>query len=149
MTVQPVPDGYHTITPYLTVRGATQLLDFVKQAFEAVETECLRLSDGSVKHASVKIGDSMLMLGEVPADMPGVEAMPSMLYLYLPDMQAAFDRAVAAGAEVFEEPTDHFYGDRSGAVKDACGNVWYLATHVEDVPPEEIERRAAAMGRGE
>ena len=142
--VQAIPEGFHTITPYLTVRGAGELLDFVKRAFNAKETECLA-PDGTVKHAQVQIGDSMLMMGECPPDW---EPMLTSLYLYVDDVDAWFKRAVDAGGEVFEKPTDQFYGDRHGAVKDPCGNLWYIATHIEDVSSEEIAKRAAAMGGG-
>lgn len=139
MAVDPVPPGFHTVTPYLTVKGATELLEFVKQAFGAEETECQRGPDGKVNHAQVVIGDSNVMMGECPTDL---EPMPSTLYLYVDDVDAWFKQAIAAGGEVIEEPNDKFYGDRSGAVQDSCGNRWYMATHVEDVSPEEMERRA-------
>ena len=139
MPVEPVPPGYHTVTPYLTVRGATELLEFVKRAFEAEETDCIRDDKGRVTHAQVRIGDSNLMMGECPL---GRSPMPGTLYLYVDDVDAWFARARDAGGEVIEEPSDKFYGDRSGAVADASGNRWYLATRVEDVPPDEIERRA-------
>ena len=139
MSVDPIPEGYHTITPYLTVRGATELLEFVKRAFDARETECIRGPDGRVNHAQVLIGDSNVMMGECPKDH---EPMPGMLYLYVRDVDAWFAKATAAGATVIEELNDKFYGDRSGAVQDCSGNRWYMATHVEDVSPEEIQRRA-------
>ncbi len=135
MPVQPIPDGYHTITPYLPVQGATELLDFLKRAFNAVETEVMA-PDGRVRHAEVRIGDSRVMMGETPKD-----PMACMLYLYVDDVDAWFDRAVKAGGEIVEKPSDQFYGDRHGAIKDPCGNVWYMATHIEDVSPEEMERR--------
>jgi PhnB protein len=141
MAVNPIPEGFHTVTPYLTIKGATELLEFMKQAFGAEETECMRDGAGRVTHAQVLIGDSNVMMGECPVDH---EPMPSMLYLYVDDVDAWFKQAVAAGGEVIEEPGDKFYGDRSGAVQDASGNRWYIATHVEDVPPEEMARRAQA-----
>jgi PhnB protein len=139
MSVRAIPDGYHTVTPYLTIRGATELLQFVQDAFEAVETECIRSPDGRVQHAQVKIGDSKVMMGEAPQDF---QPMPGTLYLYVDDVDGWFDRAVRAGGEVLEQPEDKFYGDRTAAVKDASGNRWYMATHVEDVAPEELARRA-------
>ena len=142
--VQPIPEGFHTITPYLTVRGAGALLDFLKRAFDAKETECMGSGD-AVQHAQVQIGDSMVMMGECPPDF---EPTRAMLYLYVDDADAWFKRAVDAGGEVIEEPKDQFYGDRHGAVKDPCGNLWYMATHIEDLSPEEIAKRAAAMGKG-
>lgn len=146
MTVQPIPAGYHTVTPYLAVRGAGDVLAFVKNAFDAVETECVKLPDGTVKHAEVEIGDSRVMIGE--ATKAGFAPMPACLYLYVEDAAAWFQRAVDAGAEVVDELQDHFYGDRSGGVKDPAGNHWYVATHIEDVTPEEMERRMAQMSRG-
>ena len=143
--VQAIPDGFHTISPYLTVRGAGELLDFLKRAFDAKETECLA-PDGTVRHAQVQIGDSMVMMGECPPDF---EPARAHFYVYVDDVDAWFKRAVDAGAEVVSEPADQFYGDRHGGVKDAWGNIWYLATHIEDVSPEEIAKRAAtAMAEG-
>ncbi|MFT5051409.1 MAG: PhnB protein [Chlamydiales bacterium] len=139
MSVAPIPDGFHTVTPYLTIVGATELLDFVKQAFEAIETESVRCPDGRVQHAQVTIGDSPVMMGEAPADF---EPMPSTLYLYVDDVDAWYTRAIRAGGTVLEQPEDKFYGDRTAAVKDSCGNRWYMATHFEDAPPDELARRA-------
>ena len=139
--VEPVPDGYHTVTPYLAVRRAGELLAFLKRAFDAETVECIEMG-GAVHHAEVRIGDSMVMMGECPED---ADPQPTSLYLYVDDADAWFQRAVEAGAEVIMEPADQFYGDRHGAVKDPCGNSWYIATHIEDVSPEEIARRRAAM----
>ena len=139
MSVQPVPPGYHTVTPYLSIRGATELLAFTKAAFGAVETEAIRSPEGRVLHAQVKIVDSNVMMGEVPK---GSEPMPSTLYLYVDDVDEWFRRAVEAGGEVIEEPSDQFYGDRTASVKDGSDNRWYMATHVEDVSPEEIAERS-------
>ena len=138
--VQPVPDGFHTVTPYLVIQGVNKLLDFVSHAFDAKITDSIEMPDGSVKHAEVQIGDSRVMIGEAG---DGQDPMPGMLYLYVPDIDVFYAQAMAAGAESIQEPTDHFYGDRSGGVKDSCGNIWYIATHVEDVPPDELRRRAA------
>ena len=141
MPVKPVPDGYHTVTPYLTIRGVDKLIEFLKQVFGAQRTEYMTRPDGSVTHAEVRIGDSVVMMGE-PTNVS--EQMPGMLYLYIPDLDAAYKRALAAGATSVHEPTNEFYGDRSAAVKDASGNTWFMATHVEDVPREELEKRAKA-----
>ncbi len=138
MSVKPVPDGYHSVTPYLTVKGAAQLIGFLKEAFGAEET--FRMGGDRVMHAEVRIGDSMVMLGDAP-DQP----MPAMIHLYMPDVDAVYRRALTAGATSEREPADQFYGDRSAGVRDAFGNVWWIATHVEDVPPEELQRRAAAQ----
>lgn len=141
--VKPVPDGYHTVTPYLTAADAAGLLDFVKKAFGAVETYRMAAPDGAIRHAEVRLGDSMVMVGQARDEwLP----RPASLYLYVPDVDATYRSAVAAGGRSIQEPTTHFYGDRSGAVEDAEGNAWWIATHVEDVSPEEIGRRAAAQG---
>lgn len=142
--VKPVPAGYHSVTPYLMVDGAAALIDFLKEAFEAVETERLPGPDGKVGHAEVRIGDSVVMMGE--GDRYGV--MPAAIYLYVPDVDACYARALAAGATSLMEPADQFYGDRSGGVKDAFGNLWFVATHKEDVSPEELARRAEARAKG-
>jgi len=144
MAVKSVPDGHHTVTPYLVVKGVVKLLDFVVKAFDATVLMKMSRPDGSVGHAEAKIGDSMIMMGEAPSDERVTSAM---LYLYLPDADEAYRRAIAAGAESVMPVTTQFYGDRSGGVKDMCGNQWWVATHVEDVPMEEIERRAATMGK--
>ncbi len=136
MAVKPVPDGYHTVTPYLTAKGANSLIDFIKRVFGGEET--FRMGGDTVQHAEMRIGDSMLMLGEAPD-----EPVPGMLYLYVPDADAVYKRALGAGATSLREPTDMFYGDRTASVKDAFGNQWWIATHIEDVPPEELQRRAA------
>jgi uncharacterized glyoxalase superfamily protein PhnB len=138
MAVKPVPDGYHTVTPYLTVKDAGGLIDFIKQVFGGEET--FRMGEDSVAHAEMRIGDSMVMLGEAQN-----EPIPAMIHLYMPDTDAVYRRALAAGATSLREPTDMFYGDRTGGVQDRFGNQWWIATHIEDVPSEEMARRAAAQ----
>jgi len=142
MAVQPIPDGYHTVTPYLVLEGAAKFIDFAKQAFGAEETFRMAGPDGKIGHAELKIGDSMIMLGDAPGAQSG--PMPGMLHLYVPDADASYKRALQAGATSLREPADQFYGDRSAGVKDAFGNQWWLATHIEDVAPEEMQKRAAA-----
>ena len=144
MPVKPIPDGYHSITPYLIVKGATQLVDFLKRAFGAKEVHLMKGPDGGVAHGDVLIGDSHVMLGEGSGPWA---PQPTSLYLYLPDCDAAYTQALAAGGTSVQEPKTQFYGDRHGAVKDPSGNTWWMATHVEDVPPEELERRAADAAR--
>ncbi len=141
-TVKPIPDGYHTVTPYLVVPGAATLIDFLKLAFDATETYRHARPDGTVQHAEVRIGDSVVMMGE-PEDPS--KAMPATLCLYVEDADAAYRRAIEAGAASLREPATQFYGDRTGGVLDPCGNQWWVATHVEDVSPEEIERRVLAQ----
>jgi PhnB protein len=143
MAVKAIPDGYHSITPYLVGPDASGLLEFLKKAFGAVEMFRMNDPSGKVRHAEVKIGDSMVMLGEASDQHP---ALPSMLYVYVENADKVYQNALAAGAMSVMAPMNQFYGDRSGAVKDASGNTWWIATHVEDVPPEELARRAQAQG---
>ena len=138
MTVKPIPDGYHSVIPYLIVQGAAALIDFLRQAFDATEKERHTWPDGSIMHAEVKIGDSVIMLGEAKGEW---KPMPASIYLYVNDADATFRKAIKAGAVSVMEPADQFYGDRHGGVKDPCGNLWWVATHIEDVPPEELQRR--------
>jgi PhnB protein len=139
---KPIPQGYHTATPYLAVHGVPKLMTFLKQAFYAEERERMTAPDGRVSHAEMKIGDSIIMMGEPTGES---KSMPGMIYLYLEDTDAAYKRALQAGASSLREPTDMFYGDRNAAVTDPVGNQWWIATHVEDVPPEEMQRRMKAQ----
>jgi PhnB protein len=144
MPVKPIPEGYHTITAYMVVSGAAKLIDFMKRAFDGKETVCHRKPDGTIGHAEVKVGDSMMMLGE--ASEPW-KPMPCAIYMYVPDTDAVYKRALQAGATSIMEPANQFYGDRNAGVKDPCGNLWWIATHVEDVSPEELNRRAEAHAK--
>ncbi len=141
MAIKPVPDGFHTITPYLTVIDANGLLDFIKKAFNAKERHVMRGPDGSVGHADLVIGDSHVMLGQARGEWTPMHAQ---LYLYVTDCDAWYRQAIAAGATSVQEPKTQFYGDRHGCVKDLCGNLWWMATHVEDVSNEEMARRMKA-----
>jgi len=148
MAVKPIPEGYHSVTPYLTVDDPGKLIDFLKQSFSAEETVRMERPDGSIGHAEVRIGDSVVMIGGASEQW---NAMPGGIYLYVDDVDAACGRAIEAGAESVQEVTDQFYGDRQGGVRDPLGNVWWIATHVEDVPVDEIARRAeewAAKSQG-
>lgn len=138
MAVRPIPEGYHTATPYLMVPDVGRQIEFLKKAFGAVETSVARMSDGTVRHADVKIGDSHVMMGAARGEW---KAMPCAIYLYVDDTDATYDRAMAAGAESLMEPSDQYYGDRNAGVMDEAGNYWWIATHIEDVSPEEMERR--------
>jgi uncharacterized glyoxalase superfamily protein PhnB len=142
MAVKPIPDGFHTVTPYLVVNGVAKLIEFLKQAFAAEVTGCLSRPDGTVMHAQVRIGDSMVMMGEPQGEW---KPMPGSLYLYVPDTDALYHRAIQAGGTSLMEPADQFYGDRNAGVKDPVGNFWWIATHNEDVSPEELARRAEAV----
>ena len=146
MAVPTTPAGYHTVTPYLTASDAAAAIDFYKAAFGAEETCRLTMPDGSIAHAEIKIGDSHVMLGqECPAwgnkSPNSLGGTPVGLCVYLPDVDAAFAQAVAAGAAVDRPVVDQFYGDRSGTVTDPFGHKWTLATHVEDVAPEQMQKR--------
>ena len=143
MAAKPVPDGYHTVTPYLTVRGAPKVIEFLKQAFGAeLFHEPVKRPDGTIMHAQVQIGDSRIMIAE---ENEMAKATPSSLYLYVPNVDGVFQHAVKAGGSTIMEPMDMFYGDRSGGVKDPSGNSWYIATHKEDVTPQELAKRADAF----
>jgi PhnB protein len=133
------PDGYHSVTPYLVVDGAARLIDFLQQTFDAEEVERFAAPGNRIGHAELRIGDSLVMLGDAHGEH---KAMQAMLYVYVDDVDASFQRALTAGGTSVQAPTDHFYGDRSGGVKDPCGNIWYIATHIEDVSPAELKRRA-------
>jgi PhnB protein len=149
MTTKPIPEGYRTATPYLIVKGAADAIEFYKKAFGA--TEMLRMADpqGRVGHAEIKIGDSVIMLADEHPSM-GYRGPHSLggssvsILLYLEDVDRVFERAVKAGAKAQRPVTNQFYGDRSGTLEDPFGHVWTVATHVEDVPPEEMKRRAQA-----
>lgn len=141
MTVKFIPDGFHTVTPYLTVQGANQLLD-MKTAFDAEEVLCMKQPDGTINYAAVKIGDSMVEISEAER---GYTPMPGAIHLYVSDADAVHQRSLQAGATSLQEPTDMYYGERGAAVKDPVGNHWYIATHVEDLSPEELAKREAAL----
>jgi uncharacterized glyoxalase superfamily protein PhnB len=141
MAVKPIPDGFHTVTPYLIVKGAAKLLDFLEQAFRAEETFRMPGPEG-IMHAEVKIGDSFVMMSDA---MGEYGPTPTMLFLYVEDVDGVHKRAVQTGATSVQEPQNQFWGDRAGAVKDSFGNTWWIATHVEDVPMEELERRQREM----
>jgi len=143
MAAKPVPDGYHTVTPYLTVRGAPKVIEFLRQAFGAeISLEPIKRPDGTIMHAQVTIGDSRIMIAD---ESEMAKATESSLYLYVPNVDSVYQRAVKAGGNTIMEPTDMFYGDRSGAVKDPSGNSWFIATHKEDVAPQELAKRAEAF----
>jgi len=143
MTAKPIPDGYHSVTPYLTVRGAEKVIEFLKQAFGAkLSHDAIKRPDGSIMHAQVIIGDSRVMIAE---ENEMAKATTSTLYLYVPNVDIAYQLALKAGGKTVMEPSDMFYGDRSGGVKDPSGNSWFIATHKEDVAPQELQKRAEAF----
>jgi PhnB protein len=142
--VKPIPERYHSVTPYLVVQGVPKLLDFLKQTFNSTELERVPRPDGTISHAEVRIGDSVVMMGEANAQS---KPMPTMLYVYVEDADAVYKRALMAGAKSVRDLKDEFYGDRAGGVEDPMGNQWWIATHKEDVSPEELRRRMEALNR--
>ena len=140
-----IPEGSPTVTPYLAVKGTAALIDFLKVVFGATEIDRLALPDGRIMNAAVRIGDSMVMMGD-PGDRPPETAM---LYVYVPDCDAVYAKALAAGATSLQAPADMFYGDRTAAFQDASGNKWYVATHKEDVTGDELARRVSRPRSGE
>jgi uncharacterized glyoxalase superfamily protein PhnB len=142
MKVNYIPENCHAVTPYLVAPDAGRLIEFLKQAFDGVVGEKITRPDGTALHAQVRIGDSLLMIGQPP---PTMKPYPAVLYLYVPDCDATYKKALAAGAESQNEPADMFYGDRSGSVKDPAGNMWWIATHKEDLSTDELQQRATAM----
>jgi PhnB protein len=139
----PRPQGYATVTPYLVVQLVREVMRFIERAFGAVAVFPPMIDDGRVVHAEFRIGDSVVMMAEASDEW---KAMPAMLHVYVDEeVDLVYRRALEAGATSLREPADQFYGDRSATVRDACGNVWSIANHVEDVSPEEIARRVAAM----
>ncbi len=142
--VKPVPERYHSVNPYLVVQGVPKLLDFLKQTFNSTELERVSRPDGTISHAEVQIGDSVVMMGEANAQS---KPMPTMLYVYVEDVDAVYKRALKAGAKSVRELKDEFYGDRAGGVEDPMGNQWWIATHKEDVSQEELRLRMEAQNR--
>lgn len=148
--VKAIPDGYHSITPYLVIKGAAAAIDFYKSVFGATELVRMPQPDGRVGHAELKIGDSIVMMADEYPEMQvvGPQTLGNSsvgLLLYVDDADATFAKAVSAGATVEKPMADQFYGDRSGTLKDPWGHKWTIATHTEDVSPEEMKRRVAAL----
>lgn len=148
--VNHVPECYHAVTPYLIVRGAARAIDFYQKTFGAAELFRMPRPDGRIGHAEIKIGDSHIMLADEFPEMSAISPQtcggtPVGILLYVPDVDATFARALAHGASVNQAVEDKFYGDRAGTIIDPFGHKWTIATHVEDVSPEELERRVAAL----
>lgn len=147
MPVKPIPDGYHSIQPYLSIDGAAKAIEFYKQVFGATEDLCMKNNDGRVGHAEIRIGNSIIMMADenpeiksfAPAHYGG---SPISLLLYTEDCDATYKRAIAAGATSVREPEDQFYGDRMSGVKDPFGYTWYIATHIKDVSKEDLEKQS-------
>ena len=151
--VKAIPDGYHSVTPYIIVDGAARAIEFYKQAFGATEVFRMDGTDGRVGHAEIKVGDSHIMLADEHPEMgarspQSLGGSPVSLMLYVEDVDATVGRAVEAGAKLKRPVADQFYGDRTGGIEDPFGHAWYVATHIEDVPHEELQKRAAAHQGG-
>lgn len=149
-TVKPIPDGYHTATPYLITNNAESAIEFYKKAFNAIEKMRLKDPSGKIMHAEIMIGASPIMLGEECPDMDALSPQslggsPVSIHLYVEDVDAMAAQAVAAGAKVCRPVEDQFYGDRTGTLTDPFGHTWTIATHKEDVSLEEVEKRFAAL----
>ena len=148
--VKPVPDGYHTVTPYLACADAAQAIAFYKKAFGAKELLRIPGPGGKIGHAELRIGDSRVMLADEYRDMDFLGPLSRggsavHLHIYMPNADKVVERAVEAGAKVVQPLEDKFYGDRTGSVQDPFGHVWHIATHVEDVPPRELRKRAEKL----
>ena len=150
MPVKPIPEGYHTVTPYLIVKGGAEAIEFYKKAFGATEIMRFEGPGGSLGHAEIRIGDSPVMLADEYPDM-GFRSPQTLggagisLMVYVEQVDAVFQRAIAAGAKELRAVQNQFYGDRSGTLQDPFGHVWTISTHVEDIPPEEMHRRSQEM----
>ena len=149
MSVKPIPEGYHSVTPYLIVRGAAAAIDYYTKAFGAKELFRFPAPDGKIGHAEIKIGDAPIMIADEYPDMgyngpQSLGGSPVSLMIYVEDVDTVFNRAVESGGTVKEALQDKFYGDRMGTLVDPFGHIWHVATHKEDVSTEEMERRAKA-----
>ena len=149
-TAKPIPEGYRQVTPYLCVDGASAAIDFYVEVFGATERMRMPEAEGKIGHAELQIGDSVIMLADEFPEMDArgprtVGGTPVTVHVYVEDVDSVFDRAVQAGAKALRPVEDRFYGDRSGQFEDPFGHRWDVATHVEDVPPDEVAQRAAAM----
>jgi PhnB protein len=144
MTVNFIPEGYHTVTPYLFVPNAAEMIEFMKQAFDATELERFLQPDGSVGHGEVRIGDSVVMIAQAGEEW---QAMPTSLYLYVPDAVACYKRAIELGATSLMEPGLRSYGNLEAGVKDQFGNIWWLATRKEVLSVDEMKQRFEATAQ--
>ncbi|SDU98548.1 VOC family protein [Pseudomonas mucidolens] len=149
MSVKPIPEGYHSLTPYLGIDKAAEAIEFYTKAFDAKQIMRLDMPDGKVGHAELRIGDSAIMLAspcdEMAFGSPGQEPVSVGLHLYVNDVDKQYKQAIAAGGTAISEPKDQFYGDRSGTLRDPFGHVWFLATHQEDLTEQEVRQRADAL----
>ena len=150
MAVKPIPEGYHSITPYLMLKGAASAIEYYKKAFGAEETVRMDGPGGTIGHAELKIGDSVVMMADESPDMghrgpKSIGGTPVSIVLYVENVDAVWKRALDAGAKTVRPLENQFYGDRMGTLEDPFGHLWSVATHIEDVPPEEMDRRMQEM----
>lgn len=150
MKAKPIPEGHHTVSPYLAIEGGLKALEFYKKAFGATELFRLEMPDGRLGHAEIRLGDSIIMLADEFPEYGGMSPQrlggsPVNLHLYVEDVDAFFNKAVAAGATARKPVQDQFYGDRSGQLEDPFGHLWWVATHKEDVGMEELKKRLETM----
>lgn len=145
MPVKPIPDGYRAVTPYLLVHDLDRIAEFMKKAFGAKQKERIDFEDGSPMHVTMLIEDCAIMLAQAQGEH---KPMPSMLYIYVKDVDKVYEQAIAAGGIKLMAPKDQAYGDRCGGVRDGSGNQWWIGTHIEDVKPAEVTRRYAAENSG-
>ncbi len=150
MAVQPIPDGYNTVTPYLIINGAKDAIEFYKQAFGATEVLRLNRPTGDIAHAEIKIGDCKIMLAESCSDSSvsspeNLGGTTIAIHLYVEDVDAIFEQAIDAGALDLKSVEDQFYGDRTGTLQDPFGHIWFIATHKEELTLEEIQKRAGEI----
>ena len=144
MSIKPIPENYPRVSPYLIVKDCSKTIEFLKYVFDAVEREKMEMPDGTINHAEVTIGDSVIMMGKATENH---QPQNVMLYIYVKDTDAVYERAIEKGAVSIMEPADQFYGDRNAGVKDGDGVNWWMATHVEDVSQEEIQKRNAERAK--
>jgi PhnB protein len=147
--VKPIPEGYHAVTPYLIVKDAARAIEFYKKAFGAKEHFRMARPDGKVEHAELQIGDSRVMLADESPEMgakspQSIGGTPVTIHLYVADVDGVARKAIDAGAQLMRPIADQFYGDRNGSIADPFGHMWWISTHKEDVPPDEMKRRVAA-----
>lgn len=150
MAVKPIPDGYHSVTPYLIIRNASKAIDYYKKAFGAEELFRMPSPDGTIGHAEIRIGNSMIMLADEMPEMghkspSSLGGTPVSLVIYVNDVDKTYKQAISAGGKEDRPLTNQFYGDRSGTLTDPFGHVWTIGTHIEDVTPEEMDRRMKEM----
>ncbi|HYH86522.1 MAG TPA: VOC family protein [Pyrinomonadaceae bacterium] len=151
--VKPIPEGYHSVTPYIIVNDGARAIEFYKQAFGATELFRMDAPGGKIGHAEIRIGDSNIMLADEHPEMNArspqtIGGSPVSLMLYVADVDATVGKAIEAGAKLTRPVANQFYGDRTGGIEDPFGHAWYVATHVEDIAPEELKKRAAAAHQG-